>query len=272
MDVDLGTVECASAFVDPEGQPPLLQRLAQRLRGMLPHHRVPNGLLRPGRHHDGVFGETEGVKKLESQVQDPADFVYYLIGAAKDVGIVLGEAPNPHQTVQHATALVAVHRAQFAVSYRQLPVTTQRRLVDHDMKWAVHGLEEVFLLVHFQRAVHILPEKFQMTAGLPQTAPSYVGGVDDVIAPAAVKFSPVIFDEGPHEAAFGMPNDQPRPNLIMDAVESQLPAQSAVVPPLRFLQTRQVGVQRLLALEGGPVDPLQHGPMLVAPPVCAGDG
>ena len=116
VDVNLGSVERAAAFVDAEGQPTLSQRPAQGSGRMLPHIVVSDGFLRTGGYHDGILGESEGLKKLEGQVQHAADLVLDLVRAAEYVGVVLGEAPDPHQAVEHAAPFVAVHRSEFAVS------------------------------------------------------------------------------------------------------------------------------------------------------------
>ena len=69
-----------------------------------------------------------------------------------------------------------------------------------------------------------------------------------------------------------MVDDHPGPGFLFDAEEPQLPAQAAVVPALGLLQELQVLFEFLGGGKGGAVDALQHGPVLVAPPVGPGGG
>ena len=86
-----------------------------------------------------------------------------------------------------------------------------------------------------------------------------------------VKFAPVVLDQRAHQPTLGMPQDQARADVIVNREEVQLAAQGAVVAFLGFFQPGQVLVQLLPAGKGGAVDALEHGLMLVAAPVCAGN-
>ena len=140
------------------------------------------------------------------------------------------------------------------------------------MEGAVHGFQVVFLLVHHHRGVHCVLVEVQVTAGLPQVGPPDVGGVDQVVVMVVVKVAPVVLDQRAHQPALGMPQDQARADVIVNCEEIQLAAQCAVVAFLGFFQPFQVLVQLLLAGKGGAVDALEHGLVLVAAPVGAGNG
>jgi len=47
-----------------------------------------------------------------------------LVGAKEDVGIVLGELPDPHEAVENAGLLVAADGPELEVSQRQLAVAS----------------------------------------------------------------------------------------------------------------------------------------------------
>ena len=72
------------------------------------------------------------------------------------MGIVLGEAPDPHQTVHHTGALVAIHRSKLRPADGQFPVAAQFAGVGEHVERAVHRLELVLPLVHLHRAEHAL--------------------------------------------------------------------------------------------------------------------
>ena len=59
------------------------------------------------------------------EVEHAHDLGVELVGAAEEVGVVLGEAAHPHQAVQHARALEAVDGAELRVAERQLAVAAQ---------------------------------------------------------------------------------------------------------------------------------------------------
>ncbi len=110
-----------------------------------------------------------------------------------------------------------------------------------------------------------------MAGGFPQIKLGNVGGVDDLISPPPVLFFPEMLDDFTHKSSFGMPVDESRPAFFFDAEEVKFPAQPPVVPPLDFFKPGKVGVQGFLVHEGGAVDALEHGPVLVSPPVSSGD-
>ena len=138
------------------------------------------------------------------------------------------------------------------------------------MEGAVHRLEVIFLPVQFHGGVHVLFVEVQVAAGLPQAGPPDVGRVDDAVAVTVVNVPPEVLDDRPQDAALGVPHHQPGANLLVGAEQAQLPSQDPVVATLGLFQPRQVVVQFLLALEGGAVDALEHGTVLVAAPVGPG--
>ena len=61
-----------------------------------------------------------------------------------------------NRPLQHAGALVAVHRAQFAQAHRQVAIAALPVRVDQDVERAVHGLELVFGVVQLHAREHVL--------------------------------------------------------------------------------------------------------------------
>lgn len=54
------------------------------------------------------------------QIQDGDDFVLHLLGKAEDVGVILCKAPDAHQSVQRAAALIAVYCTKLGPSNRKV--------------------------------------------------------------------------------------------------------------------------------------------------------
>ncbi len=111
-----------------------------------------------------------------------------------------------------------------------------------------------------------------MARGLPEVRPADVRREDDVVAALQVALAPVVLDEHADQPALGVPVGQPGADLLVEAEQVQLLQQAAVVAGLDLRQLLEMGVQLGLRLEGGAVDALQHGPLLVAAPVRPGDG
>ncbi len=61
-------------------------------------------------------------------------FVFDLLRRAENVRVVLREAAHAEQPVQHAGALIAVDRAQFAQPHRQIAITVLLVGVDQDVE------------------------------------------------------------------------------------------------------------------------------------------
>ena len=207
---------------------------------------------------------------MERQVENAVDFRLDLIGTAEYVGVILCHPSNPKQTVQHPTALESVHRAQLSDAHGQVSVAAHARLVVHDVEGAVHGPQVVVLPIHVHGGEHALLEELQVSAGFPQRRPTDVGRIHEVVARLVVLLFPEILDDTPDARAFGVPDDEARPDLVMDGEEVELSAEKTVVAPARLLEAFEVLVQGLLRLEGRSVDSLEHGPVLIAPPVGAG--
>ena len=132
------------------------------------------------------------------------------------MGVVLGEATHAQETVHYARALVAVHGAEFAQAYRQIAVRLQRVFINQDVEWAVHGLHAVFRIVKLHDVEHTLRVVTFVARGLPQLPPRHMGRVHEGIAALDVLRAHPVFHLLADNAAFGMPEDQPRPGQFLN--------------------------------------------------------
>ena len=138
------------------------------------------------------------------------------------------------------------------------------------MEGAAHRLDPVAVALDLHGPEHLLGEEAQVATGLPELLPGQVGRVDQLVAGPTVGIPPVVLDHRPHRRAVGVPEDQPRPQLVREGEQVQISAQLAVVAKPGLLLPLQVPVQLLLGAPGGAVDPLQHGLALVPVPVGPG--
>ena len=88
----------------------------------------------------------------EHEVEQADQLVLDLVAGAEDVAVVLGEAADAHEAVQHPRALVAVHRAQLEQPQRQLPVAALPAPEDQHVERAVHRLRVVRPVLQLHRA------------------------------------------------------------------------------------------------------------------------
>ncbi len=172
--------------------------------------------------------------------------------------------------MQGAGFLEAVHRSQFAPAHRELAVAALARLVDANVEGAVHRLELVAHILDIDGREHVLAVEVEVTAGLPQIDLGDVRGADQFVAVPVMLFLPVILDELPEQGTLGLPEDEARADLLLDGEELEILAELAVVALPRLLKLVEVLLQLLGIEEGGAVEPLQHGILLIPPPVGAG--
>ena len=111
-----------------------------------------------------------------------------------------------------------------------------------------------------------------MAGAFPQVGLEHLGAHHHLVAPFEMLPALEILDEAPEHGALGVIDHHPGPGFLFNAEQPQLPAQTAVVPAFGLLQKFQVALQFLLGGKGGAVNPLEHGPAFVSPPVGPGGG
>ena len=186
--------------------------------------------------------------------------------------VVLREAADAHQAVEHAALLIAVHGAEFGPAARKFAVGTHAALVDLDVERAVHGLGVVVELVDLHRGVHALLVESEVSAGLPELAASDMRRVQQVIAVRQVLLAPEGLDDVADVGSFRVPQHEAGADHFGDAEEVEFLAEAAVVAFLGFLDPLQIGFQLLLVRERRPVNALEHRVLLVAAVVGARHG
>ena len=275
MEVDLRPVEHGLPFHPGVREPPPLQGPHEGHLRLVPHRVAPDVVLPVLRiaHRQGnlVVTEPERPQDAKGQVQAPQDLVLDLVGAADDVGIVLGKPPHPQKPVQHARPLEPVHRPELGVADGQVAVGAGTGLVDRDVERAVHRFQVELLALDIHRRVHPVLVEIEVAGGLPQSGPSDVRARHELVASVVVLPLPKGLDLVADPRPFRVPQDEPRPDrFILDREEIELGAEDAVVPLPRLLPPLQVLGERLGGGKRGPVDAGQHVATGVAPPVGAG--
>ena len=212
-----------------------------RLAGVIFRMRgIPVGKL------DLILVEAESFHHRQGEIDAGFHFAFDLRGHAENVRVVLGEAAHAQQAVQHAGALVAIDGAELGEAHGQLAITAQFRFVNENVARAIHRLELVVGLLDFDRAEHILAVKIGVAAGLPQIEQHDVRRVDQLVAAPQQFVAQPVFHELADQAALGMPEDQARAGLVLNAEEIELGAEFAVIAALGFFEAMQIFVEFLL--------------------------
>src|SRR5207247_8821515 len=82
-----------------------------------------------------------------------------------------------------------------------------------------------------------------------------------------------VLDEAPQlevrNRAVGMPENQPRPDVLLNRIQIELLPDDAVIALARLFEPANVGLEIVLAEPRRAVDALQHLPPLIAAPIRA---
>ena len=250
LDVDFRAVECRFALDFLERNVHVLHGVRERSAGTLPVFGLASVILRMrgipvGKLHLELI-KAEILHHSEGEIHASFHFRFDLRRHAENVGVVLRKAADAQQAVQHSAALVAVNSPEFREAHGQIAIAMQLGLVNENVARAVHGLELVIGLLHFDRAEHAVPIKAGVPAGLPEIEPHDVRCVNEIVAAFEKLVAQPVFDDFANQPALGMPENQSRTGFFLDAEEIQLDAQLAMIAALGLFDAMEMFVQFFL--------------------------
>ena len=153
----------------------------------------------------GIVFEAQFLKHVARQFQHIQELAFDLIGSAKDVGVVLGEAPHAGEAVQLTTLLVAIDGAEFCDAQGQVFVRAGPVAEDFAVVGAVHRLEQE--LLPFFRGVDGLKTVFAVLSvvagGYVQLFLAEMRRDDRLIAPFELLLLEEVFEAGTQLRTFG---------------------------------------------------------------------
>ena len=124
----------------------------------------------------------------QDQFIDLVTLLGHLLFGAEDMSVILGEGAYAHEAMQRSRRLVAIDRAEFRETQRQLAVGAQAMLEDLNMAWAIHGLQRIDaqilglgLIACRAAHKHALAIPAPMTGNLPQVLVEHLRRVDFLI-------------------------------------------------------------------------------------------
>ncbi len=240
LDVDFGAVERGFAGDGFIRNVELLHGFGKRGRGALPVFGLAGVIFRMGGipvgELDFEFVETEIFHHGEGEIDAGFDFAFDLRRRAENVRVVLREAADAEEAVEHAAALVAIDGAEFGEPHGKIAIAVQLRFVNENVARAVHGLELVVGFFDFHRAEHAVFVKAGVAAGFPEVEAHDVRRVDEVVAALEEFFAEPVLDNFADEAALGMPEDEAGAGFFLNAEEFELDAELAMIAALGFFE------------------------------------
>src|SRR5450759_1683889 len=275
VEVDLGAVEGAVAGVQHVGEGLAagarlgVEHAGEGALGPLPHLVAADALVGPGAELDLDIAEAEGRVDVVHEAYDAADLVFELLGGAVDVRVVLGEVAHAEEAVKHAAHLVPVNAAELGHAQRQVAVGAPAALVDEQAAGAVHGLHGVGLLIDLGE-VHVVLVVVPVAAALPELAAQDHRRADLLVTGAHVLGAPEVDHRVPETHALGVEEGEAGA-LLVKAEEIEVAADAPVVALAGQLEGLEVRGQLFLGGEGRAVHAGEHGLVLVAAPVGAGE-
>ena len=217
-------------------------------------------------------GEAEVLVDREDQVVHLQRLLGDLGFGDEGVSVVLGEGAHPHQPMQRAGRLEAVHLAEFRKLERQIAIRLQAVLEDLHVPGAVHRLDRVdaLVVVAMLGEEHHLAILFHVAGGDPERGIHELRRVHLDVAGIGLAAADVVLEQLEQRPALGMPEHRAR-RLLLEVEQVHLAAELAVVALLRLLDLLEIGVELLLLGEGGAVDAREHLAVGIAAPIGARD-
>ena len=257
-------------------------RLAKLLLCLVPILIAAEAVVRAQRELDRVI-EAEVLVDPVGELAEGAGFLDDLVFAAEDVGVVLRELADAHQSVQRAVRLIPVAAAVLVETDRQFLVAGDALLEDQDMAGAVHRLQRHQVgVARKDRSIvvgrrdfvrhdeHVLAILAPVAALLPLPRVHQLRGLDLLVARRVDAAAHISFELPVNREAVRVPEDA-AVRFGLEVEQVHLLADLAMVALGRFLEPDEIGVELLLVEPGGAVDAAQHRVLGVAAPVGARD-
>src|SRR5258708_17119446 len=121
----------------------------------------------------------------------------------------------------------------------------------------------------FDGAEHAVPVKIRVPTRLPEVEAHDMRGVDEIVAALQQLFAEPVLDSLSNESPLGMPEDEPRAGLFLNAEEVKFRAKLAMIAALGFFQAVQMFVEFFLREESDGVNALKLRIAFLAFPVSA---
>ena len=197
------------------------------------------------------------------------DFILHLFLRHENVRIILREATYTEKAMERALQLMAMNKAEFADTHRQISVRTLLRLEEQDSAGAVHRFDRIVFVIDLGE-VHIFLVMIPVTRLQPQLLRQDDRRHDLHIAEFLEELTLIVHQFISEDHALRVEEREARA-LFMEGEQIELLAELSVIALLRLCTDEEIVVKILLAEECRRIDTLQHLILGVAAPVSASD-
>ncbi len=181
------------------------------------------------------------------------------------MGIILGKASNPHQSVQSSGKLMSVNQSEFCQSLGQIPVRMKLSFINQHSSRTIHRLNGKISFIYFCK-VHIFLIVIPMSRTVPELFIQYNRSPYFLIPCFFMLFSPILLQNVSQNHTFRH-EEWESGSLFQDIKKIQLFSKLPVIPLFCLLQSCEICIQFAFFIEGSSIDSLKHLVFLVASPI-----
>ena len=243
LDIDLGPVERAIAFIDPIGLALFLHGLDQGVGRQFPGFVRPDTVSR-ARGDENAVGEPEEFHEVGRKMHHPEDFLFQLFRCAQNMRIVLRKLADAQKPVQCAGLFMPVHHAQLEHAHGQIAVGTLVLVVHEHVSHAIHGLDAVYVAFDLCK-IHIGAIMIVMAGFFPQLAAQNLRPLHKLIAAFQMLAAQKIFQNGTQQHPLGKPEGHTGSDIFMKTEQIKFLAQLAMITAFGLFNAIQMGLECL---------------------------
>lgn len=166
VEIQFRTVKCAVAFIDLVLHADAADCIRQRSGCNIPVLFCADVILRHRCKLDPI-GKTEFSINFLIELCNANHFIPYLLRGNQQMGVVLGKAANPEQTVQSTGKFVAVHKTKFRIAQRQILIGVRLQGIHQDAARTVHRLNGIFFVIN-NSGIHVFFVMVPVSGSFPK--------------------------------------------------------------------------------------------------------
>ncbi|OQA54827.1 MAG: hypothetical protein BWY42_01621 [Candidatus Omnitrophica bacterium ADurb.Bin277] len=264
MEIDLGPVKRSVRLVNLVRKLELIKRVSESLGRDIPLLIGTYRFRRPRRKLDMII-KTKGFVYLFRKADGFHDSRLEALRSRKNMRVILGKPAHPEKTGKNAGSLVAVDLAEFRHLERQFAIRMFLFKIHQHAARTVHRLDRVALSVTLKKE-HVLPVVIHMPGSFPEFVAKHGRRFNLEIAVSRELFPHELYQKIFEKQTFRTP-ERKTGTFLMKAEKTELFSDLAVVPLLRLFSALQVIIEIFLGEKSRPVNSLEHGIILTAPPI-----
>ena len=278
LNIQLGAIE--GGLVDAHGvvHMEIVENLGHQALRLFPLLRraliliIGVGRIPLGEAEGALVEEPQSAQAVLGEIQAAAELILQLLRTEDQVAFGDGELAHTDQAVHLAGILIAEEGGRLAQAHGKIPVApgaVQKHLVLEGAGHGTQGKALLGLIVGIAQDEHAVAVVIPVAGDLIELALGHIGRLGQQIAPLGLLVLNPALEYLDGLGALGQENGKTLTDDVHSGEVLQLPTQAVVVALQGLGLLFEVRVQLILLRESHAVDPLEHLPAAVAPPVGA---